>query len=590
MQKPDSFQNKIRVFQRTQMERLHLYKAILQQGDFIYLATDSILHKGCRYLWSPLCCTSILRPLSFILVAPALEVFKNLPAYKDARPCKYECVTLRPDDEANDWEKPAYFSAFKEFVENEKKRSYICPSLQVINHPIDEESKETSTADEWNNISEQQAIQQAVFSKHKDFTQIVISQDVNFLQGLHKLCNSIPGQSSLTTLMLNDDGYLVDPFDTTESDLMSKVATGKLASLVEAAPLFVDDSALKHRNAPDFLNNVKPTLLNANTHLSVLAFKNEALPLSDLLIARAQETPSTIKFFWLSDKFQKTEALINAILTQGKSHIILITDRVSRAEKIQSRVASSGIRIDIYSINQYGFLSCRDGSQGQKKGSEKYQETTQRKRMEDAVKAGNLMAVQSLGTDANTWETGIMTAFCHNAHHILEALVNQGDFISPHLIRWIITEFRQFQNPSYLEENPKIYEILVKILSKTRSVPAYFAEEIYEHLCGLNDAPHASHVELEFLIQLFKDAIENAFGTILRKARFSRALLKQELPRTVLSPQKALEIKRQSINAKQEQIRAQIRELEQQLAQLEKEEAAIDAELHSTTKTNKKRK
>lgn len=574
--------------------RIAQYRAVLQQGDYTYITSDAILNKGCRYLWSLIWGSAILQPISLTLVSPTVRILQELPAYKAAIANRTQCVTDWLDS-SNVWERPEYFSTFKYLIDNKRGRNYPSTVISIMNNPQQErtsvgqlisKSKET-----WDNVTEQQAIQQAVFHKHRDFTQIVISRDKNFLQGLHKLCNSIPGQSSLTTLMLDDDGYLFDPFDTTESDLMSKVATGKMAKLAATAPLFIDDSALKHFHASDFLNKIKPSLLNLNTSLSVLAFKNEPLPQSDLLITRAQEQPSTIKFVWLNDQFNKTDAIINAIITQEQPHILFITDRVTRAEKIQSRVAESGIRVDIYSINQYGFLSCRDGSQGKKQNINLFQAAQDKQRMLDAVKAGDINEVQKLATNTALWETGFITSLCQGSTNITEALVNQADMISASHIHWIITEFRQFQNPTYLEEHPKVYEILIKMLTKNIGLPIPLAEQLYEHLCDINDNLTASHVELDYLASLFREAIDNSsLSTTASLARFKRNILTRALPHSKIDLQKSLELQKHKVHAKQEQIRAQIRELEQQLAQLEKEEAAIDAELHSTTKTNKKRK
>ena len=563
-----------REYHKALTSRITQYRAVLPQADYVYITTDSILSKGCSFLWSLVCDSSILRDTPLILVEPALNVLKALDAYKDAKPEFGKCVSVRRDDK-NAWEQPEYFSSFKYGVEHKRRSNKICPALHVISHVTaggqTANSSTSSSKGIWSEVSEQQALQQTVLKGHKDSRQIVISQDVDFLRGLHTLCNSIPGKSNLTTLLLDEAGYLADPFDSSEHDLMTRISTNNLAGLVESMPLFIDDSALKHPQAIEFLNRVKPALLNAGKSLAVITSKNAALPQSDLLIARAQETPSTLHFVWLDDELDKTDALVDSLITEsGKnklSHVAFITDRVARAEKIQSRVAASGLSLDVYSINKYGFLSCRSASQNRANTSS-LRSNNMNKLMESAVREGDLQKVQNLVTTPQDLEAGVKACLYLDSMQILESLVNQADRVPSRLIRWIITEFRQFQTPSYLEKHPRAYELIVKMLSKTVAIPLYIAEQLHEHLCDINDNAAASHAELEYLASLLKDACVNAVGSIMPVARIRRAMLVHELPYTVKTSNREMARKRE-LEAAKDKIRKKIAKLQEELSKLE---------------------
>lgn len=581
----NSFKNVLRDNKKAVQEHITQYKAVLQQAEYIYITTDAILNKGGAYLWPLMCDSALLQPASLIIVAPALKVLTSLPAFMEAQGRRGECVTLRMDTDAA-WEKPEYFSSFKYSLENKRRGSVIASCFHVMNHASDEWDASGrfpyATNVLWDEITETQAIQQAVFEKHNRFSQIVISQDVDFLRELHTLCNSTPGKSNLITLQLDDAGYLSDPFDTTENDLLTKISNNKLTELSRLTPLYIDDSALKHPKSYEFLNHVKPVLINEEKQLTVLAFKNETLPQSDLLIERAQEIPATIKFSWLDERFDKTNALIAALLAECAQNrwerIAFITDRVARAEKIMTRVAGMGLQVDIYSINKFGFLSCRVASKNRKKANSTLPETKNIDLIEEAIRKDNLGEVQRLASNAEAWEAGVMTCLCQGKINILEALVNQADKVPFRLIRWIITEFRQFQQPPYLMENHKVYEQIVKMLSKTMIFPARIADRLYEHLCEIDDHMTASHVELEYLASLFKDASVNAVGSASPMARIRRAMLTSTPPRSEVNPKLAMEQHQQELAFRKEKIRMEIARLQEELAMLEAEEAAILAD------------
>lgn len=583
-----SFKDATSENRKEMIARITQYKAVLQQAEYIYITTDAILNKGCAYLWPLLCSSGILHPSSLILVAPALKVLTELAAYKDAQSCRGGCVTLGPDADRT-WEKPEYFSDFKFALERKRRSSAIGPCLHLMMHPDDEWNDSgnlsSDSKEDWGNTTEKQAIQQAVFSKHQNCSQIVISQDVNFLRELHTLCNSTPGESNLITLVLDDAGYLADPFDSSEGDLLTKISANKLKELAGTTPLYIDDSALKHPQAVDFLNRIKPVLISTEKQLSVLTFKHESLPQSDLLMARAQETPCTVRFSWLDEEFDKTNALIAALLAESArenlSHIALVTDRVARAEKIMARVAGTGLLLDVYSINRFGFLSCRARSQNMKKSTSPLQRGKNNERMEAAIRAGNISEVQSLASNAETWEAGVMTCLCQNNTSILETLVNQADRVSSRMIRWIITEFRQFQKPTYLMENPKVYELIVQMLSKTTGFPVNIADQLYEHLCDIDDDMTASHAELEYLASLFRDARVNAVGAAMPMARIRRSMLTDKLPHSEVNPKLALELQKKEVEWEKAKIRVAIARLQKELSQLEEKNSAIVADLQS---------
>ena len=443
----------------------------------------------------------------------------------------------------------------------------------------------------WDNIPEQRAIQLAVFRKHRDCSQIVISQDIKFLQSLRDLCKTgvkgAPNSVGLVTLSINEQGFLYDPFEAAEGEdyLLARISRKKLSALVQQQPVYIDDSALRHPQANEMLQNIKPGLMQAEKQLIVLAGKKEPLSLSDTLIARAQETPPTVRFAWLREGLGKTEALIEALLLETASlpsgaKISLITDRVTRAEKIQQQLAGSGILMEIYSVNKHGFLSNRDKTRSALFASTPPSLTTAKNKrlIEQAVKDGDVQTVLSLASDKDALKNGAISCLCEKQADTLEQLLKQADRIQSTIINWWILEYKQFLSPAYLMENPRFYDLLVLALSKCNFF-APQAEKWVDRLQDLEDAPSAAKVELAFVISLLKHAIERSGVT--GATRIRRADIPKELPRTERSEEDMLRGRLQELTQKKDVLVREIEKLTAERFDMERQIAKIQAELEA---------
>jgi hypothetical protein len=125
------------------------------------------------------------------------------------------------------------------------------------------------------------------------------------------------------------------------------------------------------------------------------------------------------------------------------------------------------------------------------------------------------------------------------------------------------------------------------MLSKNTGFPVNIAEQLYEHLCDINDNMTASHAELEYLASLLQDAKANAVGSVMPMARIRRAMLTGELPHSEINPKLALELHKKEFALKKERIRSEIARLQAELAELEKQDAAIVADFQSFWESKK---
>lgn len=440
----------------------------------------------------------------------------------------------------------------------------------------------------WGNIPEQRAIQLAVFHKHRDCSQIVISQDINFLQSLRELCKTgvkgAPNSEGLVTLSINEQGFLYDPFEAAEDEdsLLARISRKKLSALVQLQPTYIDDSALRHPQANEMLQNIKPGLMQAEKQLIVLASKKEPLALSDTLVTRAQETPPSVRFAWLREGLGKTEALIEALLSEtaslpSGSKISLITDRVTRAEKIQQRLIGSGILVEIYSVNKHGFLSNRDKTQPALFASAPPSLTTAKNKqlIEEAVKGGDVQTALSLASDKEALKNGVITCLCEKQADTLEQLLKQADRVQSTIINWWILEYKQFLSPSFLMENPRFYDLLVLALSKCHFF-APQAEKWVDKLQDLEESPTAAKVELSFLISLLKQTIDRPYATA---TRIRRTDIPKVLPRTERSEVDLLRGKLHELTQKKDLLVREIEKLTAERFEMERQIAKLEAEL-----------
>lgn len=555
------------------------YHTILQQAEYAYIDTNTLLRYRCSLLFKLACESSILHDTPLILVLPGLmhNAFLNAkdgefdklcaPFGADfPRDASLERLSLIKSGTRRSNRNRSQISSALHLMRNEQERWNERKMLQSL------------ASDNWSEgTTEYQAIQQAVFNKNTVASQIVISQDLDFLKSLRQMCAMHRSDTRLLPLSVDESGFLFDPFDSSNEELLVRIARGKLETLVESTALYIDESALNHKSAGDFLTNVKPALLKQKAVLNVLAARKKPLEHSEILVARAQEVPPTVRFVWLDESIETPEALTGALMKEGVaiSKLAYITNRVPRAEKIQARLFGTGVHVAIYSINQHGYLSNRD-KEGDSSAilTQKVEQSSQKKQIEDSIKSGDakLETILQLCQSSEILQTGIRTCLCHDKVDLLATLVDNADKISAKLMKWVFLEFRQFQRPAYLAENPQVFNSIVKMLTKVPGFQLSTAHEILEHIAELQDRETSHFVELEFLYELFNSAIMQARGTVLALARIRRRIADDEIPHTPLSRARLLEL--------------QVDELDRQIRQAEQiieQQQALIAKLRAKT-------
>ncbi len=571
------------------------YHSILGQADNVYLASDSATCGAGGILRDTAAGSDVMKDTPVIMVKPGFEAL--------CRNCKCDSidnmgrqVDYIPGTNGipvvDRWIRQQMFHLFCE-MQKSSIRSLSSRGLHIMLSPDSEWSANGKLCVQqdsiWTDITEQKALQLTVYRKHRDCSQIVISQDFQFLQSLRELCKTgIKGSANpdgLITLSLNDQGYLYDPFDAVEGEekLLARMSRNKLANLVREIRVYTDDSALRHPQAYDMLQNIKPGLVQAEQQLVVLASKQEPLTHADILVARAQETPATVRFVWLRDALNKTEALADALLTDTaslpqNSRIALITDRVPRAEKIQQQLSGTGVHVEIYSINKHGFLSNRDKAQAPHQAGKPSANTSAKNKqlIEQAVKSGHVQEALALAADKEALKSGIITCLCEKQADILEQLLRQADRIQSTIINWWILEYKQFLSPSFLMENPRFYYLFILALSKCNFF-APQAEKWVERLMDLEESPAAAKVELSFIISLLRLARDRAGVT--GATRIRRSDIPKELPKSDRSEADFLRCKIQELRHRQEQMTREIAKLQAEQAEITRQITIHEAEL-----------
>ena len=566
------------------------YRALLENTDYVYLASDSACCQAGRVLLD-LSIGSSIRQFPIIMVKPGFDTL-----------CRTLGITSPQNPTGSSAAPPLdpftrqYLQDLADQLQAPRIRTVSRNRLHIM----------LSADSEWNafgrlvpqqeepwaaNVPEQRALQHAVFRKYRNHTQVVISQDADFLRSLRELCKvgvkGSPNPDGLLTLSLNDQGLLYDPCEAAEDDahLQARIASRRLAALVRKQPTYMDDSALRHPQAELLLQNIKPALMQEGKALIIPALKNAPLPLADTLLPRAQEEPPTVRFLWLREEIGKTEALIEQLLADTAklptdSAITLITDRVLRAEKIQQQLSPSGIRVEIYSINRYGFLSLRNrGRASSRFGQRDAEEAHNKQRIEQAIKAGDIQEALSIAaSDPEALTNGIITALCEERTDLLEMLIKNTDRISFRTIDWWITEYRQFRDPGYLAANPRHYELLVQALAKcillTRRV-----EKWKDVLLDLAESPGAAKTELEFIASLLTLADTRTRGAALPHSRLCRSDIPEVLPHSEQNEATRLQTRLLELKLKRESLSRELDRLTTELASTVRSIAELEAEL-----------
>lgn len=569
------------------------YRAVFGHADYVYLASDSATSRAGSVLTHLAIGSSFLKNTPVVMVRPGVEemckIFKCDTQDNLRMGVEYDPKGIPVVDS---WVRQQMFSLFCD-LQRSRRTTVGGRGLHVMLSPDSDWNElgklESEDVSAWINVPEEKALQLAVFRKHRDHSQIVISQDVPFLQSLRDLCRvdvkGHPAYGRLITLTLNEQGYLYDPFEACddETKLLTRMSRRKLYALAEQEPIYMDDSALRHPQAEELLLNIKSCMVQLEKTLTVLASKQESLALADTLIARAQEVPPTVRFAWLNDDLNKTEALVDALLSDTatlprNSRIALITERLPRAEKIQEQLAGAGVIVEIYSINKHGFLRNRDKDSPPIAGMKLGAVTTMKKKqiMEQLVKSGDVQEALSLAGDKDALKNGVITCLCEKQADTLEQLLKQADRVQSTIINWWILEYKQFSSPSFLMENPRFYELLMLALSKCNFF-AKQAEKWVYRLQDLEDSPAAAKVELSFIISILKLSIERAGVT--GATRIRRADIPKVLPRSERSEADLQRGKLQALVQKAKLVQRQIESLTAEHSALQRQIDELETEI-----------
>lgn len=362
--------------------------------------------------------------------------------------------------------------------------------------------------------SEESELRAYVFSHHRKTKQVVISQNKDFLRELRQLCkaesSASQGLPELVTLSVSESGQLVNPFDSLYSSEAERIADEKHTAIAQRSEIYITLSGLKHPQSGDYLSHNKAAMLKTKSLLNVLVYKDQPLPHADILIARAQEAPATVRFVYLNRNLPTTDAIVEVLLQEesrlaGKS-IALITDNVNAGARIVSQLGRSAIKLSVYSINRYGYLSNIDRTvivQSQTKGSIPVE---MRRAISQAVQTGDEDSVLRIARNArfgrDSLEHGIIAALRYGKDEYLEKLIKLSDACSPVALNWWILDYSGFRNPSYLAENSLHFTLIKELIGKTVRRHGY--QYPLERLKELNAVPAAAHSQFEELISLME--------------------------------------------------------------------------------------
>ncbi len=356
----------------------------------------------------------------------------------------------------------------------------------------------------------------SIMHKAPRASQVLISQDRYMQQALHETARVMDWDSGVLSLLsMNERGELYEPFalrSQEEEEGLAEVAAMNLESIVCNNHLCIDCSALGAACALLLLRRVKPLVQKAGKCLNVLVFRNELLPHAALLIARAQEQPPTVRFVWLDGVQADGDAPEAHVLAALETHSRQSLLPGQQCALISNAPLTSKLpaRTVLYSVNRHGFLTRRvqPGAEAQDSTQPDYKASLQ-EQMKEAVMQGDTETARKLAVHHQTLEIGLYTALLENNADMLDMLVEAADRFPSRTLRWWLLDSHMFRNPGYLAANPRFYHIMVKALSKAE-FGAVLAGKISHRLWELRSLEGASVAELDFLISLFREAIESS--------------------------------------------------------------------------------
>lgn len=554
------------------------YYQVLDNANYIFLATDSILSDGAAELWLSISHGHFKQT---IIVSPGMKRLQELPEY---RTCNYE-----EDFEADyDQDKTPYkIKGFFTSLLLSQREDYPFKKISEMCSPKAEwginKVLENNEVSAWENVTEKIAIMQAVVEKYRSNFIVVISQDKDFLLTLRERCNTYGNffgtTKTLVTLSIKSSGELFDPFSADSENMRAWAASANLFSLVKSTPLFIESSALKHPATDSFITNIKLPLSHFNKKLHIIAEPNTPIARQAIL----DSLQECAKYEWIDNTKSKTEAIVDHIIDSPEStayrHVAIITDRVPRAKRIQLQLDGVGIRLDIYSINQYGYLSCRClGDTSISKLRLKAEKKNISAEWQEAIQMENLEKIQRLVANKAQVIDGMKICLFTGKPHILENIINTLNTIPSEFILWWICEFRQFQQPTYLIEKRDFYRLLVKTLTRCRLNKKAF-DKLKLHLDALSEKTNRRVEEIEYLNEMFYISADSDSASVLKTYRLKSTYPLDSLPTTHNNEHNIQEIQKRDIEQKLQDIENQISVLEAQRVELLVQLNKIDTEL-----------
>lgn len=557
------------------------YHRVLSQADYVFLASDAVTGRGIGTLWAKIWSNFAFEDITFLMVSPGIKVLTELPEYYFSSPHGfYDGIEM----DGLPYQREGFFSGLSGMLQRERLLGKS--PLYIMHSPKAEISDSrkliNNDSTEWENATEKIALSQAINEKFGQKFMVLISQDTNFLLSIRErfMLNSTHqwGRKPLLTLSMRDNGELYDPFEADGDDLKNRAASAQLFTLAEGMPVYIEDGALKHPAAMEFLQNIHIPLQHHHKQMILLSDKEKGYPMADIIDARANATPSTIRFAWLDPAKSKSEAMVDLLTKEASvtpsGHIAFITDRVPRAERIQLELDGMGIQMDIYSINQYGYLSSRDkGKEKLLKNREKVIKKNIRAEWEAAIREEDMEKIQLLVSKRTEVEAGMRICILTGKAALLEMLIDSviptKFFHFDSILLWWICKFRQFQQPTYLIEKPDFYRLLVKVLIHSR-LPKQTFNALEQHLDALSEKTNRSVEEIEYLNEMFYISADSdsSISSALRVFRLKSTYPLDLLPTSRSNEETVLQINKKHIEQKLQDIEDQLSALESQRLEL----------------------
>lgn len=316
-------------------------------------------------------------------------------------------------------------------------------------------------------------IVQHLFKRNREEDVLLISQDRQLLQDCRAVCNADAPTTTvntpqLLTMHFNSMGILEHVSAEKNKEIAAHRAASQLAGIVETTTLCIEEGALQHAQAKDFLLNVEMPLLQRGSQLVVLAYKIRQLPHSRMLVNCSMGHAPTVRFVFLDDTLSHEDAVVEALL-QVDTDISFVSDNKKLIQGVCRRFSFSRNRLFYYSINRYGFLSKVNEIKFGNETNTEFQCSV----LESAIKADDQKKFEQflrIRPGADILEHGIRVALKEKKDEYLKSLAFLLDKVSPKLLSWWVLKYPPFAAPDYLEKNELHFHILTDLLRRAEGL------------------------------------------------------------------------------------------------------------------------